>query len=525
VNLIVASAMVRLDMLYRGFRVAQELPEGLREKIVEKVKEKVQQRQNGDDLDLDLDEEITEENMDDIAEKLVSLAGRMEQGTGEDVPAWSEDVTDAIDELSNKVDRLVEIAEKFVKVLPAKEVNKKGVEKTASAVVLMAADFTAREWRRYKRKHPNADKSKHQIFKSTEEKMQAIREREEPELEESEEYKKEQKERKERRIERKKVKLPPERKKSVEDGEKKTKESLKKEKKIPEKPEEESLKKKKKAPEKPEKEVSEKSRDRSKPESSDWKALDPRDETQLKEHGYTRKRVKIESDTQLQDIRTGKKYKFSDLPDDLQKTIIRRNDAGKTLVSPKDESKETLKPKSLPRKETKSERRTKEKAQKKVKDAVSKAGGVSSLMDVLKRSSKSTVKGLGNFAKKHVYDAVKVGDTVRDALGKMYDEFVFSKGVPKLESKTASVVKRFTLPAVVARVEQWAITKVASRKDKDLMSDTGGVSKGMDKLPKLKPPRDDCKKRWRTKRKTKEERDPDTDNDPDTSHDPDMRPD
>jgi hypothetical protein len=53
------------------------------------------------------------------------------------------------------------------------------------------------------------------------------------------------------------------------------------------------------------------------------------------------------------------------------------------------------------------------------------------------------------------------------------------------------------------------------RKDKDTMSDTGGSSKGRDREPSQKPPRDDVKKTHRTKRKTKDERDPDNDNDPD----------
>jgi hypothetical protein len=57
------------------------------------------------------------------------------------------------------------------------------------------------------------------------------------------------------------------------------------------------------------------------------------------------------------------------------------------------------------------------------------------------------------------------------------------------------------------------------RKDKDLMQDTGGTSKGRDREPYQKPPRDDVKKRHRLKRKTKNEKDPDTDLDPDKRKD------
>jgi hypothetical protein len=53
------------------------------------------------------------------------------------------------------------------------------------------------------------------------------------------------------------------------------------------------------------------------------------------------------------------------------------------------------------------------------------------------------------------------------------------------------------------------------RKDKDQMSDNGGISKGRDREPNQKPPRDDVKKRYRRKRRT--EADPDLDRkDPDT---------
>jgi hypothetical protein len=54
----------------------------------------------------------------------------------------------------------------------------------------------------------------------------------------------------------------------------------------------------------------------------------------------------------------------------------------------------------------------------------------------------------------------------------------------------------------------------SQRKDKDTMSDTGGSSKGRDREPNQKPPRDDIKNRYKEKRKTKEQR---------TELDPDMK--
>jgi len=69
---------------------------------------------------------------------------------------------------------------------------------------------------------------------------------------------------------------------------------------------------------------------------------------------------------------------------------------------------------------------------------------------------------------------------------------------------------------IVAKVLRWAVRGLqVKRKDKDLMSDTGGASKGRDREPEFKPPRDDVKERYRTKRKTPKDRDLDTEKDPD----------
>ena len=62
------------------------------------------------------------------------------------------------------------------------------------------------------------------------------------------------------------------------------------------------------------------------------------------------------------------------------------------------------------------------------------------------------------------------------------------------------------------RVAKWAARGLqVRRKDKDLMQDTGGISKGRDREPHAKPPRDDVKKRHKTKRKKKDEKDKDLD--------------
>jgi hypothetical protein len=53
------------------------------------------------------------------------------------------------------------------------------------------------------------------------------------------------------------------------------------------------------------------------------------------------------------------------------------------------------------------------------------------------------------------------------------------------------------------------------RKDKDLMQDTGGISKGRDREPDNKPPRDDLKDRYRDRRLVPEKIDKDTNEDKD----------
>jgi len=64
--------------------------------------------------------------------------------------------------------------------------------------------------------------------------------------------------------------------------------------------------------------------------------------------------------------------------------------------------------------------------------------------------------------------------------------------------------------AIADSVARWVVAgrgNQVQRKDKDLMSDTGGISKGRDREPYLKPPRDDVKERYRDKRLNKDQKD------------------
>jgi hypothetical protein len=71
------------------------------------------------------------------------------------------------------------------------------------------------------------------------------------------------------------------------------------------------------------------------------------------------------------------------------------------------------------------------------------------------------------------------------------------------------IVARLTESVLAARGTQ------VRRKDKDLMDDTGGTSKGREREPFQRPPRDDVKHRDRSKDKPAQDRDIDTDTDKD----------
>lgn len=88
------------------------------------------------------------------------------------------------------------------------------------------------------------------------------------------------------------------------------------------------------------------------------------------------------------------------------------------------------------------------------------------------------------------------------------------RGISSRRKKTAdSIADRLVVSTIADRMAARGLQ--LNRKDKDVMKDDGGSSKGMNKEPEFKPPRDDCRKPFRTKDKPANERDPDTDNDPD----------
>ena len=126
------------------------------------------------------------------------------------------------------------------------------------------------------------------------------------------------------------------------------------------------------------------------------------------------------------------------------------------------------------------------------------------------------VEDVGEIQEEGKVDPSRVLDLFEDMM-QMVTLLVLSKsqqeGAPFDEERVArrvaeaSIADRVVITA--ARGQQ------LRRKDKDMMSDTGGSSKGPGREPDLKPPRDDVRKPFRTKNKPADERDPDTDSDPD----------
>ena len=86
---------------------------------------------------------------------------------------------------------------------------------------------------------------------------------------------------------------------------------------------------------------------------------------------------------------------------------------------------------------------------------------------------------------------------------------------PRIWARAKGISPFFMRDGEFSVVRTAARGQQLNRKDKDLMSDTGGTSKGPGREPDLKPPRDDVRKPFRTKNKPADERDPDTDSDPD----------
>jgi hypothetical protein len=164
---------------------------------------------------------------------------------------------------------------------------------------------------------------------------------------------------------------------------------------------------------------------------------------------------------------------------------------------------------------------------KKIMDHMSKTRGQSFAEGVESMVEKRMKDGEEGKLVKKIMDSQ--GDD--DKINKIMDEIIETKGedfadgigdmvknnkgkIPVREKAEATAADLNEIEAA-AFLEGMTDRLVEAVKDRDLMRDTGGQSKMRDREPHNKPPRDDCKSRYRNKRLTPDERDRDTDNDKD----------
>ena len=126
------------------------------------------------------------------------------------------------------------------------------------------------------------------------------------------------------------------------------------------------------------------------------------------------------------------------------------------------------------------------------------------------------------FSKKEwekVSEAFESGKSDPEKLAKSLGMWPLLKSEEKfLKSKTASerIAMRLMIGALADRIVDGLIMNGSSgqqtrRKDKDLMTDTGGISKNRQSEPEFRPSRSDSQNRYRTKDKPSEQRDKDVD--------------
>jgi hypothetical protein len=164
---------------------------------------------------------------------------------------------------------------------------------------------------------------------------------------------------------------------------------------------------------------------------------------------------------------------------------------------------------------------------KKIMDHMSKTRGQSFAEGVESTVEKRMKDGEEGKLVKKIMDSQ--GDD--DKINKIMDEIIETKGedfadgigdmvknnkgkIPVREKAEATAADLNEIEAA-AFLEGMTDRLVEAVKDRDLMRDTGGQSKMRDREPHNKPPRDDCKGRYKNKRLTPDERDQDTDNDKD----------
>jgi hypothetical protein len=254
----------------------------------------------------------------------------------------------------------------------------------------------------------------------------------------------------------------------------------------------------------------------------DDEPLDPENDDQMTGRGFTKGKAEIGPDTTFVDVTTGKEVKFSGLPEDVQAAVQERNSQGNMWNVPASENESAAPATEAPATSEAPDAASVESAKSEVK----KRKGLGGLMKSWSRVLGTGAGKLRNFAKSHLTtDAMKkkytTGKTkVRDMMSDLLAEF--QSGYQ--QSTATASEERASQDEMVDRLVKWAAKgQQVHRKDKDLMNDTGGTSKGRYKEPDQKPPREDLRKPFNTKKKSPSDKDKDTDLDADTFLDKDVR--
>ena len=264
--------------------------------------------------------------------------------------------------------------------------------------------------------------------------------------------------------------------------------------------------------------------------------VDLKDKESWKSQGYRELSpgsLKVSDDLIIVNPKTGDRYRFGDLPKETQSKIKKNIAKNGAVGMPKKSEPKTEKEDEAPAPAPTSD-------VKKNKDIVVKAlgdltGGVSGIGKSLAKSvSKSFARLIGkgagktvNFGKKVrslakkskkslINEYVNKKKTVRDLLADLWSEAASGYSTAKTSSIRFAAIDAIMAESIADNIARMAARGMqVNRKDKDTMSDTGGSSKGRQRQPWIKPPRDDLKNPLSKKRKPSSEHDMDIDNDPD----------
>ncbi|MFH1290246.1 MAG: hypothetical protein ABIH92_02440, partial [Nanoarchaeota archaeon] len=231
----------------------------------------------------------------------------------------------------------------------------------------------------------------------------------------------------------------------------------------------------------------------------------------------------IPSTTAFYNVYDGKSYSFDELPKELQDALRERQQNGELTMAP------PVGPKDVPEEILEKIKAAMERAGKLSEKTIKKAAKPSKIVNKVSQFFRETGEGAENlydFATSQLSKTNMVGKKIRDVIGSVFTKYFGARKnslrAKSAKSLAASIESRILLSFIADRIASAELWRLAV-KDKDLIQDTGGKSKGRQIEPKVKPPRDDLKIYWRKRRLKPSEMDLDTQRDPDIDDDPDMR--